>query len=81
MPQVEFDKKAEEIIDVELADKPPEYRKAVTEYVKLIPSRIRATLLPSRRPYRHDRARQVVGDAARRHVAVLAASAADVPGG
>jgi hypothetical protein len=43
MPQVEFDKKAEEIIDIELADKPPEYRKAVTEYVKLIPPRIRAT--------------------------------------
>jgi formylglycine-generating enzyme required for sulfatase activity len=43
MPQVEFDKKAEEIIDVELADKPPEYRKAVTEYVKLIPPRLRAT--------------------------------------
>ena len=43
MPQVEFDKKAEEIIDVELADKPPEYRKAVTEYVKLIPPRIRAS--------------------------------------
>ena len=43
MPQVEFDKKAEEIIDVELADKPPEYRKAVTEYVKLIPPRIRTS--------------------------------------
>ncbi|MGP0069463.1 MAG: protein kinase domain-containing protein [Isosphaeraceae bacterium] len=41
MPQVEFDKEAEEVIDVELADKPPEYRKAVTEYVKLIPPRIR----------------------------------------
>jgi formylglycine-generating enzyme required for sulfatase activity len=43
MPQVEFEKKAEEIIDVELADKPPEYRKAVTEYVKLIPPRIRTS--------------------------------------
>jgi formylglycine-generating enzyme required for sulfatase activity len=43
MPQVEFDKKAEEIIDVELADQPPEYRKAVTEYIKLIPPRIRAS--------------------------------------
>ncbi len=43
MPQVEFDKKAEEIIDVELADQPPEYRKAVTEYVKLIPARVRAS--------------------------------------
>ena len=43
MPQVEFDKKAGEIIDVELADKPPEYRKAVTEYVKLIPARVRAS--------------------------------------
>jgi formylglycine-generating enzyme required for sulfatase activity len=43
MPQVEFDKKAAEIIDVELADKPPEYRKAVTEYVKLIPPRVRAS--------------------------------------
>jgi hypothetical protein len=43
MPQLEFDKKAEEIIDIELADKPPEYRKAVTEYVKLIPPRVRAS--------------------------------------
>ena len=42
MPQVEFDKKAAEIIDVELADKPPEYRKAVAEYVKLIPPRVRS---------------------------------------
>jgi hypothetical protein len=41
MPQPEFEKKAEAIIEVELADKPPEYRKAVTEYVKLIPGRIR----------------------------------------
>ena len=47
MPQEEFDRKAESIIDVELADKPPEYRKAVTEYVKLIPPRIRADLLSS----------------------------------
>jgi eukaryotic-like serine/threonine-protein kinase len=43
MPQAEFEKKAEEIIDVELVDKSPEYRKAVTEYVKLIPSRIRTS--------------------------------------
>jgi hypothetical protein len=43
MPQPEFDKKAEEIIDVELSDKPPEYRKLVVEYVKLIPPRIRTT--------------------------------------
>ncbi len=43
MPQVEFDKKVEQVIDVELADKPAEYRKAVTGYVKLIPGRIRAS--------------------------------------
>jgi len=43
MPQVEFEKKAEQIIDVELADKPVEYRRAVTAYVKLIPPRIRAS--------------------------------------
>ncbi len=43
MPRIEFDKKAEEIIDVELADKPPEYRRAVTEYVKLIPAQIRSS--------------------------------------
>ena len=39
----ELERKASEIVEQELADKPPEYRKAVTEYVKLIPARITAT--------------------------------------
>ena len=43
MPQAAFDKAAERIIEVELADKPPEYRKAVSEYIKLIPPRVRTT--------------------------------------
>ena len=80
MPQVEFDKKAEEIIDVELADKPPEYRKAVTEYVKLIPPRIRASFSRPEDPTGTTAPAEVVGDASRRHRAVSAAAPADVPG-
>ena len=79
MPQVEFDKEAEEVIDVGLADKPPEYRKAVTEYVKLIPPGIRATShAPRTRPApprpRSGRPR------ARGHHPVPAAASTDVPG-
>ena len=43
MPQAEFDKKAEEIVEFVLADQPPKQKKAATEYIKLIPARIRAT--------------------------------------
>jgi len=43
MPQAEFDKKAEEIVEKVLQGKPEEDRKAATEYLKLIPARIRAT--------------------------------------
>ena len=44
MPQAEFDKKAAEIVELVLADEPPEQKKAATEYLKLIPARIRSTL-------------------------------------
>ncbi|MGL4552865.1 MAG: bifunctional serine/threonine-protein kinase/formylglycine-generating enzyme family protein, partial [Gemmataceae bacterium] len=43
MPAAEFAKKAEEIVEQAIPDKPAEYKKAVTEYLKLMPARIRAT--------------------------------------
>jgi ribosomal protein L7/L12 len=43
MSPQDFDKKVEAIVEVELAGQSPEQRKAATEYVKLMPARIRAT--------------------------------------
>ncbi len=43
MPQLEFDKQAESIVEAVLADQSPEDRRAATEYLKLIPARIRST--------------------------------------
>jgi hypothetical protein len=45
MPQVEFDKKVAEIVDLVLIDQPPEQKKAATEYLKLLPARIRTTFM------------------------------------
>ncbi len=81
MPQVEFDKKAEEIIDVELADKPPEYRKAVTEYVKLIPPRIRTSFSRPEDPSGTTVPATWSATRPEDIVAVSAASPADVPRG
>jgi len=43
IPQAEFDRKVEEIVDVELVDKPPEYRSRVAEYIKLVKPRVNST--------------------------------------
>ncbi|OWK43407.1 bifunctional serine/threonine-protein kinase/formylglycine-generating enzyme family protein [Fimbriiglobus ruber] len=43
MPAAEFEKKAEEIVELVLADKPVEERKRIAETIKLMPDRIRAT--------------------------------------
>ncbi len=43
MPQAEFDKKAEEIVQLVLADQTPEDRRAAADYLKLIPARVRTT--------------------------------------
>jgi formylglycine-generating enzyme required for sulfatase activity len=45
LPQAEFDKKAEEIVGAALPGEAPEQRKAATEFLKLFPARIRATLI------------------------------------
>jgi len=43
MPPLEFDREAERLVEKMLADQTPEDRRAATEYIKLMPSRIRAT--------------------------------------
>ncbi len=43
MPQAAFDKKVEQIVLEALPDQSPEDRRAATEYLKLIPARIRTT--------------------------------------
>ena len=45
MPQAEFEKQVEEIVELTLADKSPEYRKIVTEYVKLVLRLLRAGIV------------------------------------
>src|SRR5262249_47500100 len=43
LPQAEFDKKVEQIVEQTLPDQSPENRRAAAEYIKLIPARIRTT--------------------------------------
>jgi len=50
MPPVEFEKKVQAIVDQVLADQTPEDRKAATEFLKLIPNRIRSTFASSDDP-------------------------------
>jgi len=41
MPQAQFDKKAAEIVELELVDQPVEQKKAATEYLQLMQARIK----------------------------------------